>query len=157
MRYLAIDLGDARTGLALGDDVTKLASPAGLVEVSIKVRGGEALLEALAREVDRLLSAGDAIVVGLPLHMDGTKGARARLVEAFGARLGERTGRIVHFQDERLTSVDAQWALDGSGLTHGQKKKRRDQIAAARILEEFLGRSDGATERRSNEGEEGEG
>ncbi len=143
MRYLAIDLGDVRTGLALGDDVTRVATPAGLIEVPIKIRGGEELLDALVRAIDSMLSAGDEIVMGLPLNMDGSKGPRAKLSEAFGGRLGERCGRVVHFQDERLTSVDAEWALDGSGLTHKQKKKRRDQIAAARILEGFLGRDGG--------------
>ncbi|MCH7792341.1 MAG: Holliday junction resolvase RuvX, partial [Planctomycetes bacterium] len=55
------------------------------------------------------------------------------------------TGRRVHLHDERLTSVDADWAMAGSGLTHGQKKSRRDALAAAAILRSFLGQSgDGA-------------
>lgn len=143
MRFLAIDLGDARTGLALGDDVTRTATPAGLLEIPLRERGGEALMDALARAIDDMLSRDDEIVLGYPLNMDGSRGPRAALVDGFAQRLRGRTGRVVHLQDERLTSAEADWSLAGSGLTHGQKKKRRDQIAAARILEDFLrGRGD---------------
>lgn len=138
MRYLAIDLGDKRTGLALGDSETRLASPVRVVEVGIGAAGGEELLAALGRSVEELLGSGGELVVGLPLNMDGTEGPRARAVRAFAERIRARTGRVVHFADERLSTADADWALAGSGFTHKQKKKRRDAIAAARILEGFL-------------------
>ena len=79
MRYLAVDLGDRRTGLAAGDDVVRLVQP---VEV-LQVPRGPALLDALARAVER--HGPDALVVGLPLIMDGTEGGAAKSVREFSA------------------------------------------------------------------------
>jgi putative Holliday junction resolvase len=138
VRFLAIDLGDKRTGLAVGDDESGLASPVDLIEVPIERRAGDDLLGAIARAVDEHLAPRDELVLGLPLNMDGTKGSRAKMVEAFAARLQRRTGRAVHLFDERLTSAGADWAMSGSGLTHAQKKARRDAIAAAELLKDFL-------------------
>jgi putative pre-16S rRNA nuclease len=140
MRYLAIDLGDKRTGLALGDDETRLAAPVGCVEVSIKHANGQALLDALADAIDEQIGDGNPgeLVMGLPLHMDGNEGQRTRIVRAFAARLEAATGRVIHLHDERLTSIDADWAMAESGFTHGQKKARRDALAAAAILRSFL-------------------
>ena len=142
VRYLAIDLGDKRTGLAVGDSVTTVVAPAGLVEVSVGERAGEALLEALCRAIDEQIGSGSRadLVIGLPLNMDGSEGPRAKLVREFASRLAARTGRAVHFQDERLTSSEADWSMARSGLTRGQKKQRRDQLAAAAILRDFLAR-----------------
>jgi len=136
VRYLAVDLGDKRTGLAVGDDVTGLASPAGVIETPAS-RADE-LIERVARAVEAY-GAG-ALVVGLPINMDGTEGPRAKLARELGARLGERAGVPVHFQDERLTSAEADWSMARSGLTRGQKKSRRDALAAAAILRDFLER-----------------
>jgi putative holliday junction resolvase len=144
VRYLAIDLGDKRTGLAVGDSVTRLVSPCEVVEVPIANAGGAELLAALRRaavehlgEVAPNRNAGE-LVVGLPINMDGTEGQRARLVRAFAARIAEATGRPLRFHDERLSSADADWTMARSGLTHKQKKQRRDALAAAAILRDFL-------------------
>lgn len=142
MRFLAIDLGDRRTGLAVGDDETAIASPLRVVERPV----GDALLEELAREA--AAQGARALVVGLPLNMDGTEGPRARAVRAFGDRLAQRTGLPVHFQDERLTSADADWKMAQSGLTRAQKKARRDALAAGALLQDFLdARARGSDER----------
>lgn len=138
MRYLCIDLGDKRTGLALGDAITKIASPLDVLEIALAERGGEALIEALARACGDHLGAGDALVFGLPLNMDGSEGAPAKKVRDFATRVAARTGREVHFQDERLTSADADWSMARSGMTRGEKKQRRDALAAAAILRDFL-------------------
>lgn len=132
MRYLAVDLGDKRTGLAAGDDVVRLVQP---VEV-LQVPRGPALLDALARAVDR--HGPDALVVGLPLNMDGTEGGAARAVREFGALIAERTRLPVHFQDERLTSFEADERMARSGRTHREKRELRDALAACAILEGFL-------------------
>ncbi|MBA4029005.1 MAG: Holliday junction resolvase RuvX [Planctomyces sp.] len=136
MRLMAIDLGDKRTGLAVGDTVTGLVSPAGALLVPIARRGGADLLGAIAQAVDRHGPA--RLVVGLPLNMDGTEGPRAKAVRAFAQRLASATGLEVDLRDERLTSADADWAMARSGLTHGQKKSRRDALAAAAILRDHL-------------------
>lgn len=147
MRYLAIDLGDKRTGLAVGDSVTGLAAPLEVVEVGINLNSGTALLEALARVIEAHIgpsrpgsrsAAAGALVVGLPLNMDGTEGPRARIIRAFAARIAARTGLPIHFQDERLTTVQADWDMARSGLTRREKKERRDGLAAAAILSDFL-------------------
>lgn len=137
MRLLCVDLGDKRTGLAVGDTETRFASPLEVVEKPMAAGpAGEPLLNAVAEAA--LDHNAGALVIGLPLNMDDTEGPRAKLVRAFGARLGERVGKPVHYQDERLTSVDADWSMSQSGLTRGQKKKRRDALAAAAILRDYL-------------------
>lgn len=142
MRYLAIDLGDKRTGLAVGDSITAIAAPLDVVEVSIADRAGEALLDALVLAIHAQFSphARFELVMGLPLNMDGSEGPRAKLVRAFSDRLAARLDRprTIHFQDERLTSADADWQLARSGRTHKQKKQTRDALAAAAILRDFL-------------------
>ncbi len=139
-RYLAIDLGDKRTGLAIGDDETGAVFPLEVIEAPMaEGPPGERLLAAIARAAADHRAA--ALVVGLPLNMDGTEGPRAKLVRAFAARAAQRTGAATHFQDERLTSAAAEWEMSGSGLTRGQKKSRRDALAAAAILRDFLSRS----------------
>ena len=132
MRYLAVDLGAKRTGLAAGDDVLRLVQP---VEV-IEVPRGPALEAALARAIER--HGPDALVVGLPLNMDGSEGAAAADARAFGAALGARTGLTVHFHDERLSSFEADQRMAHSGRTHREKKQLRDALAACAILEAFL-------------------
>ncbi len=146
MRYLAIDLGDKRTGLAVGDSDTRLAGPVGVLEVSIEHAGGEALLAAIAAATLEQLgppsnpgAIGRAeLVLGLPLNMDGSEGPRSRTVREFAARIAARTGYPVRFQDERLSTADADWTMARSGLSRKQKKARRDALAAAAILTDFL-------------------
>lgn len=139
MRYVGVDLGDARTGLALGDSFTRIASPLGVVEVAL-AGAGEGLIEALAGVIEREAGTGRGVtlVVGLPIHMDGTEGKRATSARGLGVRLGARLGLPVVFFDERLTSAEADWKMARSGLTRGQKKARRDGIAAAAMLGTFL-------------------
>jgi putative Holliday junction resolvase len=70
--------------------------------------------------------------------MDGSEGPRARACREFARQLADRTGRTVHLVDERLTTAAADWSMSQSGLTHKQKKARRDAIAAAALLQGFL-------------------
>ncbi|MEM9413905.1 MAG: Holliday junction resolvase RuvX [Planctomycetota bacterium] len=132
MRYLAIDLGDKRTGVALGDDVTGIASPHDVVRT-----GGED--DRLRQLLKRIEDEGpDGVVVGLPLNMDGTLGPAAQKAVAVGRKLASASGVAVHFADERQTSQVADEQMAGSGLTHKQKKARRDALAAAAILRVFF-------------------
>ncbi len=138
MRYLCIDLGDKRTGLAVGDDITGLATAVGVLEVPRERDAGRALLSAIARAIDEHLGPRDQLVLGFPLNMDDTEGPRAKMVRGFAAQLGEQTDRQVHLHDERLSSVQADWEMGRTGLTHKQKKHKRDALAAAAILRDFL-------------------
>lgn len=143
VRYLCIDLGDKRTGLAVGDAITRICSPLDVLEVPITDRNGDALISAIISAVNDQFSpyARAELVFGLPLNMtDSSEGPRAKLVRDFAARLAARLQppRVIHFHDERLSSVDADWQMAQSGLTHKQKKARRDALAAAGILRDFL-------------------
>jgi len=145
VRYVCLDLGGKRTGVAVGDSFTRVVTPVEVLEVpggaQVKGPASEAYLASLAKTLREHLGdppAPGEVVLGLPLNMDGSEGPGARSVREFGVRLATATGRVVHLQDERLSSVDADWAMARSGMTHGQKKKRRDALAAAAILRDFL-------------------
>ena len=131
-RYLAVDVGGKRTGLALGDTLTRMAMP---VEV-LHVPKGPALLDAIVKAAKS--HAPDAIVMGLPLNMDGSEGPAVAQARAFAAEVRVRTGLEVHLQDERLTSFEADQRMARSGRTRGEKKELRDALAAAALLEDFL-------------------
>jgi putative Holliday junction resolvase len=106
MRYLGIDLGDKRTGLALGDSETRIAAPIAVIEVPRAREDGAALLRELARAIDEHIGDAPAeLVLGLPLNMDGTEGDRAKLTRAFGQQLAANTARTLHHHDERLTTA----------------------------------------------------
>lgn len=134
MRFLALDVGDKRTGVALGDDESSVATPAGVVETPLNDR--LRWLDAIASIVQE--HGPDAIVVGLPLNMDGSAGPPARIRRDLASELKRRFELPVHLHDERLSTEEARRAMAGSGLTHGQKKRRKDALAAAVILQAFL-------------------
>lgn len=149
MRFLAIDLGNKRTGLAVGDDQTNLVTPLHAVECPAGLCGGEALLDLLAKAADDAvgLASRFELVVGLPLNMDGSEGPRAAIARDFARRIGQRLDRTVHLHDERLTTADADWSMARTGLTRGQKKERRDALAAASLLRDFLASRHATTHR----------
>ena len=132
MRYLAVDLGDKRTGIAVGDDELSMSQPVAVLEIPI----GKRLVEALVETIEQ--QGVDALVMGLPLNMDGSLGQRAGITKTFAQELANATTLPIHFQDERLTSCSAEEKLHQSGKTHKQKKKVRDALAAAEILNDFL-------------------
>ena len=132
MRFLCIDLGDKRTGLAVGDDELNMAHPVCVLDIPI----GQPLVDAVVEAIGE--HAADELVIGLPLHMDGTEGQRANITKSFATQVTNATDIAVNFQDERLTSAAAEELLSGSGKTHKQKKQTRDALAAAEILKDFL-------------------
>jgi len=138
VRLFCIDLGDRRTGLALGDTITRLATPAGVIETPIRVESGEALLADIEHAWRTKAGIDAGLVIGLPLHADGSESPRSRLVRDMARRLGQRTDREVILHDERRSTIAADQRMARSGLTHAQKKRRRDAIAAAAILQAYL-------------------
>ena len=133
MKILAVDYGDARTGIAISD---LLCSIVGSTTV-IHSRNREKTLE----EIQRLVKENGVgeIVVGLPKNMDGTEGARAELCREFARLLEEATGLKVALWDERRTTVEAHNILSAHNY-HGKKRKNTvDAVAAALILEGYLG------------------
>ncbi len=131
MRYLAIDHGQKRTGLALCDRGETVVSPLMVLEGS--GRALVAKIEAVVREYEA-----EAFVVGLPYNMDGTEGPRAAEVRRFAEMLSGATDLPLHFVDERLSSFEAEEKLLGRDLTRKRKKSRIDAVAAAVILQGFL-------------------
>ncbi len=130
MRYLAIDYGDKRTGLAICDHAETIASPLAVIQ------GQKDLLKKIADVVET--ENVEAIVLGLPLNMDDSQGPQARLIFKFADQLKEHLNIPIHFQDERLSSFSAEGKLAPAQLTRGKKRKRLDAVAAAEILEVFL-------------------
>ena len=130
MRYLAIDYGDKRTGLAICDPAETIASPLAVIE------GQKNLIKKIV-DVVRSENA-EAIVLGLPLNMDDSQGFKAKHVLRFAELLKNHLNIPMHLQDERLSSFGAEKKLAPAEFTRKKKKKRLDAIAAAEILEAFL-------------------
>ncbi|MBL4591973.1 MAG: Holliday junction resolvase RuvX [Phycisphaerales bacterium] len=139
MRLIAIDLGDKRTGIALGDRITMIASPVACIEVPIQDHNGQRLLDALAKEVRTLIGTERVeVLLGLPINMDGSESPRSKISRVFGQRIADALGLDVVLVDERRTSKAADELMAQTGLTHKQKKARRDAIAAAAIMQVYL-------------------
>ncbi len=132
MRVMAIDYGDAHTGVALSDPTGLLAGTV----TTINSRKPEVVLEELARLVKEYRV--DELVMGFPRNMDGTEGPRAQLYRDFAARLQEQVGMTVVLWDERRTTVDAHRILFESGKNAKKRKKTVDAVAASLILEGYL-------------------
>jgi putative Holliday junction resolvase len=130
MRYLAIDYGTKRTGLAICDSAETIASPLTVI------RGQKELLKRIAEVIET--ENVNAVVLGLPLNMDGSQGAQTKLVLKFAEQLKDHLNIPVHLQDERLSSFGAEEKLTSANYTRGKRKKRLDAVAAAEILEAFL-------------------
>ncbi len=134
MRYLGVDVGRAKIGLALADDVLRTARALRTLR-----RAGEARDLALIRKVAEEFEVARA-VVGLPLHMDGSEGASARLARGFAGRLGAALGLPVEFHDERLSTFEAEDRLRRQGFSARDRKEVVDAEAAAVILQGWLDR-----------------
>lgn len=130
MRYLAIDYGNKRSGLAICDQAETLASPLAVIT-------GQKQLIKKIEEVIEKENVG-AIVIGLPLNMDGTQSTQTKLVLKFVKNLKDHLNIPVHLHDERLSSFGARQKLIPADYTREKRKKRLDAVAAADILESFL-------------------
>ncbi len=132
MRAMAIDYGDAHTGVAVSDLTGLLA---GHTE-TIHSRKQEEVVEALGRLIGEY--AVTELVLGWPKNMDGTCGPRAEKAEALARVLEERFGLPVKLWDERRTTIDAHNILFSAGQNAKKRKKTVDAVAAALILEGYL-------------------
>jgi putative Holliday junction resolvase len=138
-RVLAIDYGYKRIGLAVSDPLKVIASPLGTIAGSRDpkkaVQNLEEALKQFQAEKKYLFSE---IVVGLPLHMDGSESERSKAVRAFVVELGKKISLPIHLFDERLTSVQAERALQEVGFTRKKRASLVDGVAAVIILQTFL-------------------
>ena len=141
-RYLGLDVGAKRIGIAVTDELGLTAQPVLTLEAH---RNGRDDLRSIARLARRYSVAG--IVVGNPLQLSGDSGPRALKTQKFAAELGELTGLPVYLWDERLTTRAAHQILYEAGHARQEHKKVVDQVAAVLILQSFL------DERRGTEGQ----
>jgi len=132
-RYLGLDVGDRRIGVAVSDELGLTAQPVLTLE---RRRNRREDLRSLARLCRRFGVA--AIVVGNPLHLSGEAGDRAAKTRAFADALGELTGLPIHWQDERLTTHEAHEILYRAGRKRQEHRSVVDQVAAVMILQGFL-------------------
>jgi len=130
MRYLAVDYGMKRTGLAVCDPAETMAFPYDVLQGR----------KDLVRQIGRVVASENvgAVVVGLPLNMDGSEGPQAKAARAFAGELKAALGVPVFLQDERLSSFAAEEKLAEIGLSKGSRRRRLDALAAAEILQAFL-------------------
>ena len=134
MRIMAIDYGDARTGVAVSDATGTLAGFATVIHSRQR--------EQVLRELEALIeqySVGE-LVLGFPRNMDGTEGARGEMYRALAADLEARAGVEVHLWDERRTTIEAHQILHAGGKKMKRHKKTVDAVAATLILEGYLTR-----------------
>jgi putative Holliday junction resolvase len=131
---LAVDYGRVRLGLAVSDALGLAAHPL----PALRRAGNEADRRALAR----LVAERDVrrLVVGLPLNMDGSEGPMAAEVRAWATATAEALGLPLELEDERLSTDEAETFLQGAGLRPSDRKRLRDSVAAAVILQGVLER-----------------
>lgn len=132
MRIMAIDYGDARTGVAVSDLTGAIVGSTTVIHS----RRADRTLEELERLVRE--HGVEEVVMGFPRNMDGSEGARADLYRAFAEKLSQRLGMEVRLWDERRTTVEAHQILSARNY-HGKKRKNTvDAVAASLILEGYL-------------------
>ena len=135
MRYLGVDYGSKRIGLAVCDELEISAGPLAQIEGS---GAGDLPADALAVAKIAQEYGVDEYVVGLAYNMDGSVGSQGRLCQEFAEMLAQATGKKVQLFDERLSSEAAEAKMLEAGLTRKKRRARTDMLAAAIILQSFL-------------------
>ena len=133
-KYLGVDYGDKRTGLAECDISGLIAGGIG----TISEGGMRKTAQRVAEEAEK--RSCKKIIIGLPKNMDGSEGPRADVIKAFGALLGELTAIPIDYYDERMTTMVAYRFLGETG-TYGKKRKQTvDTLSAQIILQIYIDR-----------------
>lgn len=131
-RLLGVDFGTVRVGLAVCDTERIIASPLATYERRNQILDAEYFRKLV--ETEQVVG----LVVGLPVHMSGDEGQKAKEARAFGDWLAEATILPVVYWDERFTTKTAESHLREAGLTHQRRKERRDKVAAQLILQDYI-------------------
>ena len=132
MKIMAVDFGDARTGLAICDKTDLLASPVGVIHEKRFEHAVEKVAAAAAE------NRAEAVIVGLPLNMNGSEGPRAELCRNFAEQLSSRVNVPVRMWDERQTTVSAAGYLNQTDTRGKKRKEVIDAVAAVIILDSYL-------------------
>ena len=135
MRVLAVDFGSKRIGTAISDGLGISVRPVETIKRSSTERD-IARLKFLVEDLEA-----EAVVVGLPLRMDGTAGDAAQSAMRFVERLKSKLDVAVFTQDERLTSYEAEQMMIERGLGREQRRARSDEFAAMIILQDYLSKT----------------
>lgn len=131
-RFLGLDIGDKRIGVALSDPTKTLASPMMILERSTDKFAIDSILQIVYdRDVQR-------IVIGLPRSMNGRIGHQAEKVQSFAEELRQQTDIPIEYRDERLTTVTAVRLKQEASKRKPNKKTKYDAMAAAIILQDYL-------------------
>ena len=138
-RILGLDYGSKTVGAAATDALGITVQPVETIfrKEEKRLRRTLARIEVICSELEIA-----EIVIGLPLNMDGTEGERAEKAREFGEKVGRRTGLSVYFEDERLTTLEADEILDRTSHAKADRKTVIDQLAAVLILESWLSRKE---------------
>jgi putative pre-16S rRNA nuclease len=131
-RLLGVDFGTVRVGLAICDSERIIASPLSIYNRRDATRDADYFRELVRTE------QAVGLVVGLPVHMSGDEGGKAKEARVFGDWLANTTGLPVVYWDERYTTADAESHLRGAGLSRQQRKDRLDKVAAQILLQAYL-------------------
>ena len=132
MKIMAVDFGDARTGLAICDKTELLASPVGVIHEKRFEHAVEKVAAAAAE------NRAEAVIVGLPLNMNGSEGPRAELCRNFAEQLSSKVNVPVRMWDERQTTVSAAGYLNKTDTRGKKRKEVIDAVAAVIILDSYL-------------------
>jgi putative holliday junction resolvase len=130
-RLIGLDHGSRRIGMAVADAETGMA----FSRPALHRRGGKRDVDAVVDVARR--EGAEVVVLGLPLHADGTEGDQAAAARAFGERLAA-AGLVVRYCDERLSSWQADRDLEGAGRQPERRSGERDSAAARVILQQYL-------------------
>ncbi|MBQ1264078.1 MAG: Holliday junction resolvase RuvX [Oscillospiraceae bacterium] len=132
MKIMAIDYGDARTGVAISDALGMLVGTTTVIQSRNRERTAQQIADMIKE------TGAQRLVMGFPRNMDGTEGPRAELYREFAALLHEVTGLEPVLWDERRTTIEAHQILSDHNY-HGKKRKNTvDAVAASLILEGYL-------------------
>lgn len=132
MRLLGLDIGEVRVGVAVSDPSGRVATPVQVLDA--RALGADP--KPLRRLVDEYGVEG--LVVGLPLGLSGENGPQARAVRLAAERLSSAVSLPVYFQDERLTSAQAERSMRETGATGRREKGGVDMVAATILLQAYL-------------------
>ena len=132
MKIMAIDYGDARTGIAISDPLGMMAGFTTVIHAYTPEKTAAAVKELIAQHRP------EELVMGFPKNMDGSEGPRAALYREFAALLERETGMKIVLWDERRTTVDAHRILSQNNVRGKKRKETVDAVAAALILEGYL-------------------
>ena len=141
-RVLALDVGEKTIGVAMSDETGSMAFPGVTIWRQEGIKRDMAALRQLISD-----SKVQSIVVGMPLMMDGSRGIQAEKIEAFVAVLRNNVRIPIHFQDERLSTLQAERVLIAADRNRTERKKTIDSMAACLLLQTYLDRRTEAARR----------